>query len=259
MPAEAVYWLYKKNRGCRLLAGKGSGFEVIHEYPAEVYSLLRDRAGLGLAARLRGGGAMAVVSDRSNARLTPLRVSSLEAADGGLLRIRRLPVFSQEVFESSYPEASRLTAEVKGLFEEHRRLVVGGPDRLLIKQVCYSVLLGCSQPADFPPVFFLECEADIYLPEAVQISAQELDLGAFLGTPGGEAAPFAFYEASSREAESAAAWLADLSSGKSKNLILCLGSDSAKAMRETLTQDRDRLPAGFRAVFIEASRLTAIG
>ena len=80
----------------------------------------------------------------------------------------------------------------------------------------------------------------------------------FLQSLGGDAAPLVFYEAGSREAESPAACLAGLSSGMPQNFILGLSCASAQELDETLSRVRDRLPKGFRAVYLEASRLTPI-
>jgi DNA-binding response OmpR family regulator len=259
MAPAAVYWLYRTPRECRLLGRKGSTFELVHEYPAEVYSGFQERAGPGPSTRLRRGRTMMVLSDRSNDRRAALKISRIDAMDGGLFRIERLPVFSAEAFERSHPLAPHLMAEIKGLFEEHRRLVVGGPDKFFIKQLCYSLLVKYFHPVDFPPVFFIESEADIYLPEAAQLSGLEWDLGSFLKNLGEEVAPFVFNEAGSGETESVEASLSGFLSGRLNNIILYLPSASAEAMREALAKYKDRPQGGFRAVFIEASRLTPIG
>jgi hypothetical protein len=154
--------------------------------------------------------------------------------------------------------APRLLAEAKGFFEEHRRLVVGGPDKLFIKQICYSLLVKYSQPAGFPPVFFLESEADIYLPEAAQLSGLAWDPGILLKSLGEDVAPFVFCEAGSRDGEPVEACLSGFFSGSLKNVILCLPSASAEAMREALTGYTERAPIGFTAVFMDASGLTPI-
>jgi len=258
MAPGAVYWLYKTPRDCRLLARKGAAFEVVREYPAEVYSQFQERTGPDPSSRFRRGRTITVLSDRSHDRQAALKISRIDALDGGLFRVERLPSYSAAAFERSHPLTPRLLAEIKGFFEEHRRLVVGGPDKLFIKQICYSLLMKYVQPAGFPPVFFLESEVDIHLPEAAQLSGLEWDLGMLLKSLGEEAAPFVFCEAGSREAESVDACLSGFLSGRLKNVILCLPSASAQAMRKALTGDTDRPPKGFRAVFIDASGLTPL-
>lgn len=258
MPEDAVYWLYATPRECRLLAKKGSTFEAAHEYPAEVYSLFQERTKPNLSARFRRGETVTVLSDRSKDRRAAFKIWPIDAIDRGLVRIERIPTFSTETFERSHPLAPRLINETKSIFEEHRRLVVGGPDKFFIKQICYSLLMKYFHPADFPPVFFLESEADIYLPQAAQLSGLKWDLGSFLEIIGEEVRPFVFYEAGSEKAESIERCLSGFSSGHLNNVILCLPSLSAEAMQEVLSGYLDQPRKGFRAVFMEAAQLKSI-
>jgi CheY-like chemotaxis protein len=259
MPAAAVGWLYRTPRECRLLVRGESTFEAVADYPVEVYSLFQERTRPDLASRYARGETVTVFSDKSKGRPAAFKIRPIDAIDRGFVRLERLPTFSTPAFEKSYPRASRLIAETKSVFEENRRLVVGGPDRSLIKQVCYSLLLDYSRPADFPPVFFLESEADIYLPEAAQLSGLKWELGDFLRTHWEDGVPpFVFYEAGSGEAESVEACLSGFLSRRPNNVILFLPAASAKAMREALKGWKDRPRRGFRAVLIEASGLKAI-
>ena len=258
MPQDAVCWLYETAPGCRLLTKKGSAFEAAGEYPAEVYSPFRDRAGSYPSTRFRRGGVITVVSDRSRVKPAAFKTHLVDAVDGGFVRLERIPVFSSEAFERSHPQAPSLVAETGNAFEEHRRLVIGGPDRIFIKQLGYSLLMKHFQAADFPPVVFLEKKPDIYLPGAAQVSGSQGDLGIFLESLGEEASPFVFYEAGAPEPESIAACLSGFLAGRLNNVILGLPSASAEAMREALAGYLDRPQKGFRAVFIEASRLHPI-
>ena len=83
--------------------------------------------------------------------------------------------------------------------------------------------------------------------------------GIFLKSLGEEVSPFVFYESGAPEPESAAACLSGFLAGRLNNVILGLPSASAEAMREALAGYLDRPPRGFRAVFVEASRLQPIG
>lgn len=120
-------------------------------------------------------------------------------------------------------------------------------------------MINYVQPADFPPIFFFESAADIYLPKAAQLSCLGWDLGNFLESIGEEVAPFVFYEAGPCERESVEACLSGFVSGRLNNVILGLPATSATAMREALKKYKDRTPSGFRAVFIDASRLKFVG
>jgi CheY-like chemotaxis protein len=258
MPSDAVYWLSKTRRECRLLAKKGSTFEVAGEYPVEVYALFQNRTRSNLSSRFRRGETVTVLSDRSQDKPAAFKIWPVDAVEGGFVRIERIPVFSKGAFERSHPLAPSLIAETKRAFEERRRLVVGGADKIFIKQICYSLLMEYFRVADFPPVVFLESQADIYLPEASQLSSFQWDLGIFLESLGEEVAPFVFYEPGSREAESVEACLSGFLASRLNNVILCLPSTSAEAMREALAGYLDQPQKGFRAVFIEASLLKPI-
>lgn len=259
MPQNAVCWLHETAPGCRLLTQKGSDFEPAGKFPAEVYSPFRARAGSCPSARFRRGGAITVVSDRSQVKPAAFKTNLVDAVNGGFVRLERIPVFSSAAFEGAYPHAPSLVAEAGNAFEDHRRLVVGGPDKIFIKQLGYSLLMKHVREADFPPVVFLEKEPDIYLPGAAQVSGSQGGLGTFLDSLGEEVSPFVFYEAGAPEPESVAACLSGFLAGRLNKVILCLPSASAEAMREALAGYLDRPPKGFRAVFIEASRLQPIG
>ncbi len=259
MPPGTVYWLYRTPRGCRLLARKESTFEAVREYAAEVYSLFLDRTRYDRASLPRGGETITVLSDRSKDRPVPLRISLVDAMDRGLFRVERMPLYAPDAFEKSHPQAARFTAEIKRQFEDNRRLVVGGPDRTFIRQLCYNLLAGYHNASDFPPVFFLESSADIYFPEAAQLSAHEWDPVALLKSLGEDVSPFVFYEAGSRKAEPVEACLLGFLSGRVNNVILSLPATSVEAMRRALKGYADRPERGFRAVFIEADSLTPVG
>jgi len=258
MPQDAICWLYETAHGCRLLTKKGSAFEAAGEYPAEVYSPFRDRAKSFPSTRFRRGGAITVVSDRSRVKPAAFKTHLVDAVDGGFVRLERIPVFSSEAFERSHPQVPSLVAETGNAFEEHRRLVVGGPDKIFIKQLGYSLLMKHFRTADFPPLVFLEKEPDIYLPGAAQVSGSRWDLGIFLKSLGEEVSPFVFYESDALEPESVAACLSGFLAGRLNNVIMCLPSASAEAMREALAGYLDQPPKGFRAVFLETSRLQSI-
>ncbi len=258
MPADAVYWLYATPRECRLLAKKGSTFEAAREYPVEVYSLFQEKTKSNLPARFRRGAMVTVLADKSKDGRAAFKIWPIDAIDKGLVRIERMPMFSTETFERSHPLAPRLRSDLKGIFEEHRRLVVSGPDKFFIKEICYSLLTEYFHPADFPPIFFLESEPDIFFPQTVQLSGLEWDLGIFLEIIGEEVRPFVFCEAGSQKAESISRGLSEFSSGRLNNVILCLPSPSAEAMREILSGYLDQPGKGFRAVFMETGQLKII-
>jgi hypothetical protein len=146
-------------------------------------------------------------------------------------------------------------AGIRSAFAEHRRLVIGGRDRVFIKQLAYSLLMNHYHAADFPPVVFLEREPDIYLPGAAQVSGSGWDPEAFLKNAGEEVSPFVFYEAGQPAAASVDACLSGFLAGRLTNVILCLPAASAGAMREALAGCLDRHPRKFRAVFLGASRV----
>jgi len=259
MPSDAVYWFHKTRRECRLLARKKSTFEVAGVFPVEAYALFQDKTRTNLSSRYRRGETVAVLPDSSQDKPDAFKIWPIDAVDGGFLRIERLPVFSKGAFERSHPRAASLVAETRRAFEEHRRLVVGGPDRIFIKQLCYSLLLEYYQAADFPPVVFLENEPDIHLPEAAQVSGSQWDLEIFLQSLGEEVSPFVFCEAGAPEPASIDACLSGFLAGRLNNVILGLPSASAEAMREALAGYLDLPQKGFRAVVLETSRLQPIG
>lgn len=258
MPAAAVYWLDCGQRECRLLAKKKSAFEVVREYPDDVYSRFAKKMKHGSSPGLPNAETAIVLSDRSQNRPAAFRIRAIDALDRALIRIERIPTFSSETFEAAFSSAPRLQTETRSLFEEHRRLVVGGPDSSFIKQLGYAVLTRYSQTAGFPPVFFLERKINIFLPQAAQLSALQLDPEAFCDSVGEGVAPFLFYEAGHGETEPVAACLSGFLSGRLSNVILGLPAASPEAMRQVLKGYLDRSPRTFRSAFVDESRLESI-
>lgn len=157
----------------------------------------------------------------------------------------------------SYPEASGLIKDLQHLFNEHRRLIIGGKDKLFIKQCCYSLLKKDDDLIDFPPPFFVEGEIDIYFPKVAQLSRYQFDVVNLPEHFQGEDIPFVFYETEFLEV-TGEKFLPKLFSGPYKNIILSFPSPTLEAMQKALSGWKDWEQAGFRALFFSPDQLKPI-
>lgn len=257
MPQGISYWFYKTPRGCYLISQKGGKFEKIHEYPEEIYLFIKERLKQDVIPPYFRREARLFLQEKSTRQPGAFKVWPIDGLDREIIRIERISTFSQEEFLNSYPQASALIKELKHMFNEHHRLIIGGKDKLFIKQCCYSLLKTDDDLIDFPPPFFVEGEIDIYFLKVAQLSRYQFDVVNLPEHFQGEDIPFVFYETEFLEI-TGEKFLPKLFSGPYKNIILSFPSPTLEAMQKALSGWKDWEQAGFKALFLSPYQLKPI-
>jgi len=172
--------------------------------------------------------------------------------------LSEIPEFSLEEFFKEHPQAPGLIEDLQRLFAENGRLLIGGREKLFIKQ-CFSLMIDARDfSTNFSPAFLIEEEVEMYFSKAAQLSRGGRTLFDFLDHLPHEPAPWIFYESESPgildEDEAPSKLFPDIY----KNIILYFPFSSVEAMRQALSHQKDWRQGGFKAVFYQPYQLTFI-
>ena len=157
------YWFYRTPHECHLISQRDKKFETVREYSEGIYLLIKERL------KQNRKETPLFLHEKSTERQGAFKLTQMDCLGRDMIKIERIPTFSQEKFMMSHPQAPGLIENLQHLFSEHRRLLIGGKDKLFIKQCCYSLLKASDHLTDFPPPFFVEGEIEIYFPEVAQL------------------------------------------------------------------------------------------
>jgi DNA-binding response OmpR family regulator len=252
------YWFYRMSHECRLISRRGETSETVHEYPEEIYLLLKERLEEKMTSPTSGGEKQLFLEERSTRRQGAFKLWEGDFLNRDMTRIERIPAFSQKEFMMSHPKAPGLIKDLQQLFREHQRLLIGGRETLNVKQCCYSLLLETETPTHFPPPFFIEKEIELYFSKAAQLSAAHFDPVRLLTQFKGMPIPFLFYETESSEMPPEEKNLSQMLSGSFNNIILYVPFSTPEIMRKTLSGRDDWHRAGFKALFFSPCQLESI-
>lgn len=194
LPQGDTYWFYRTPCECSLLLQKRDHFEAIQEYPEEAYHLIENRLRHHLPPQDNGRAGRLFLRERLTRQQEAFRLQQLDCLDRDIIKIERIPTFSQEKFLISYPQASSVIDDLRDLFKKHPHLLIGGPDPLLVKQCCYSFMVTDERFTSFPPPFFVEDIMDIYFPAVAQVSKDQFDRADLLESFEGKSPLFLFGE-----------------------------------------------------------------
>jgi CheY-like chemotaxis protein len=257
-PQGETCWFYSKPHEYRLISQKGGKFETVRQYPEEIYHLIKERLRQNMTRRW-GKETWWFFREKSHERQGVFRLKQTDCLDRDIIQIERVPTFSQEEFVRSNPRGPALIQELQHLFDRHHRLLIGGKDRLFVKQCCYLLLKESDQySTDFPPPFFIEHEIETYFPKAAQLSTYQIEVMDFLKPFKGISTPFVFYEAESSEIGSNEKNLSKISSDICKNIILSIPFQSAEEMEKAFSVSEDWRKEGFKAIFLSPHQLKLI-
>ena len=252
------YWFYRMPHECHLISQRGKTFETVHEYSEEIYLLVKKRLEEKMTSQNSEGEIQLFLEERSTDRQGAFKLWEGDYLNRDMIRIERIQAFSQKEFMMSHPKVPGLIEDLQRLFSEHRRLLMGGKEKLLVKQCCYSLLKENETPAHFPPPFFIEKEIEIYFPKVAQLSAYQFDLVNLLKQFKEMPIPFLFYESEFSEITSDEKNLSELLSGVYNNIILYFPFPSLGGMKKALSVRQDWHRAGFKALFFSPYQLESI-
>ncbi len=250
MPQGETYWLYRTPHEYRLISQKRGKFKALHEYPEEIYHFIKEQMKKNMTSQGLRKETQWLLQEKSSDRKDVFRLRQMDYLDRDMIQIERIPTFSREAFMLSHPRAMASIEDLKHLFNKHPRLLIGGKDRLFVKQCCYLLLKESDRYlTDFPPPFFIESEIEMYFSEAAQLSAYQFDLANLLEQFKGTPIPFVFYETEFPGITSDEQNLSRISSGICKSIILYFPFQSPEEMKKALSAREDWRQIGFKAIF----------
>lgn len=255
LSAGEVGWLCRDPKENRLISQKGSEFKTIYQYSDEVYENFQQRLKRQTSTRNRRGRGYLFLQHKIPHLQGLFAIDFINGPGRELIQISRIPTFSLEEFHLAQPQTLDQVRDLQQLFQEHRRLLMGGPEPLWIKQYCYSLLKLKGDFAKFPPAFFVEEEMKMYFPEVTQLSNYHFHLSHFLDHFKGPCAPFVFYEAPVAEILPD---LLPLLKGSYTNFILTLPFPSSQSMAQSLAACPGGIEGKSKAVFLHGNQLTVV-
>ncbi len=259
MPQSETYWFYRTPHEYRLISQKRGKFEALHEYPEEIYHFIKDQMKKNMTSQNLRKETQWFLQEKSSDRIGVFRLRQMDYLDRDLIQIERIPTFSREAFMLSHPQAMASIEDLKHLFNKHPRLLIGGKDRLFVKQCCYLLLKESDRSLrDFPPPFFIESKIEMYFSEAAQLSAYQFDLANLLEPFKGTPIPFVFYETEFAGITSDEQNLSRISSGFCKSIILYSPFQSPEEMKKALSAREDWHQIGFKAIFFSHNQLESV-
>ena len=257
LPQGDAYWFYRTPCECRLLSQKRDHFETIQEYPEEAYHLIRERLRHHLSPQNNGKTGRLFLRERLTRRQEAFRLQQLDCLDRDIIKIERIPAFSEEKFLISYPQASSVIHDLQDLVKKHHHLLIGGPDPLLVKQCCYSFLVTDERFTGFPPPFFVEDKMDVYFPGVAQISKDQFDRTDILESFERKSPPFLFCESiipgQTRDEKCLSKILENYD-----QVLFYLPFPSREAMGESLFVQKGWEPAGFNPFYLDPYQLQSL-
>jgi DNA-binding response OmpR family regulator len=252
------YWFYRMPHECQLISQRGKTSETVHEYSEEIYFLVKKRLEEKMTSQNSEGEKQLFLEERSTGRQGAFKLWEGDYLNRDMIRIKRIQAFSQKEFMMSHPKVPGLIEDLQHLFSEHHRLLMGGREKLFVKQCCYSLLKENETPASFPPPFFIEKEIEIYFPKAAQLSAYQFDLVNLLKQFKEMPIPFLFYESECSEMTLDEKNLSTILSGAYNHIILYFPFTSLGGMKKALSVRHDWHRAGFKALFFSPYQLESI-
>ncbi len=251
LPQGEILWLTLTPQECRLSAQRGRQIETLLEFSEEASLFIQERLDQKRSSLNQGGKGRLFLDEKSLRKRGAFQLWQMDCFDRKIIRIEGVPTFSREAFLLSHPQASGLTESLRDCFREPPGLLLGGQDRLWVKQISYLCLADEGLVKPLLPPFFIENEMEIYFPQAAQISKNTFTGLAFLGQFKEGARPPIVYEAEFRDEDPEASFLSEIFSGTYKNIVICLPFLSIEAMKDALSERQDWRQAGFQALFLD--------
>jgi hypothetical protein len=160
----------------------------------------------------------------------PFLIRSADLLGKDLLKITRVPAFSEGHFSLENRDYKALLEVLQSLLNEYGCLLIGGPDGLWIKQHCYMLAKMQGHTAVIPPPFFVENEIEMYFPGVAQSLNASFTRGDFW-LHFNEENPLLFYQTCESDLSRR---IVEMFSRRDKNMILHIPFSSPQSMREAL-------------------------
>jgi hypothetical protein len=240
MSPNESFWLYSDFQEARFIYRRRKDLTTEHRFPSGAFDSIKQK--LEQRTKEKEGkqvGYFFIQPEGSNTD-GPFLIRSADLLGKNLVKVTRVPVFSEEHFFLKNRDYKALLGVLQNILEEYGSLLIGGQDGLWIKQHCYMLAKTQGNSTLIPPPCFVEDEMEMYFPGVAQSLNASFPLREFWLH--NEENPLLLYQ--SCEADLSGRTV-DLLSGKYKNTIVHIPFNSPQSMREALRGLADR-PGGKR-------------
>ncbi|GAB4311524.1 MAG: hypothetical protein Kow0059_01610 [Candidatus Sumerlaeia bacterium] len=255
---EQTLWLYESGGVCRVMRRHNSHNTLLMTIPLATYHKLHERLEDETAVAGLWDDARWLLLDHPLGGKAAFKMWQIDCLEQHVSWLERMPTFSREHLLRDYPYAPALIEELRHLFGERRRLIIGGQDPLLAKMCLYTLLQPSLDESHFPPAFFIERDAQMYFPGVAQMSQYEWTFLRLLENFDGEHAPFVFFETDLTEILVDDDILSKFWSGRWENLIVFMPFETLADMREELNAHTEWRDGGFIALFLHPRYIKTI-
>ncbi|MCX7766390.1 MAG: hypothetical protein N2246_06775 [Candidatus Sumerlaeia bacterium] len=256
-PAE-IYWLYHTSEQSSLVRQQEQKFEIIRQYNPEIYDFILKQifeySKFGCTnSAVNSTQAYLFLHSAISKQRGLFRLRFWDSFDKQLTQIERLPTFSYSDFIRLYPHAQEVTDKLQKLLTETSQLLIGGTDKLLIKQYIYLLVVKNIPAGNFLPPIFYERTINMYFPDVMQ-----LIFIANSGVQVPENTPLLFFETELPGLSTIGDMVQQISSAKVKQIIIFC-SASQKEFQDALSKESKSPIAGMKRIFIDNSQVTIMG
>ncbi len=245
-PKESC-WLYRDFQEARFIYRRGTELTTEHRFPYTAFDSITQKLGERLKGKEAGRVGYFFLQPECLNADGPFLIRSADLLGKDLIRITRLPTFSEEHFFLENPGYKALLDVMQGLLKEHGCLLIGGRDGLWIKQHCYMLAKRLGNTGLLPPPLFVEDGIEMYFPgiaQSLDLSFRPDDIWPHFS----EENPLFFYQTSEAGPSSR---IVEMFSGRYKNVILHIPFSSVQSMRETLATLTDWPKGKRKSLFMQ--------
>lgn len=258
LPENETIWLYEGRRECRLIRRQGPVNTTLLTIPAKIYHQLHERLEDETAMAGMWDDARWLLIDAPDGSQAAFKMWQMDCLEQHISWLQRIPAYSRKAMLKAHPQAAGMIEELRHLFGEHRRLIIGGKDASLIKQCFYSLIEPSLDESVFPPAFFVERDSSMYFPGVAQLTQYEYALMRMMDNFDGEHAPFMFFETEVTEFIPDDDVLSRFWSGRWENIAVYMPFENVDDMRDELQLHGEWRKGGFLPVFFHNRHLKAL-
>jgi CheY-like chemotaxis protein len=240
-------WIYRDFQESRFIYRRGKELTTEHRFPYGAFDSITQKLDQRMKRPVGRRVGYLFIQPESAGADGPFFLRSADLLGKELLKITRVPVFSEEHFSLENRDyKSRLDA-LQNLLNEYGCLLIGGQDGLWIKQHCYMLAKMQGNMSRIPPPFFVEGEMEMYFPGVAQSLNGSFALADFW-LHFNEENPLLFYQTCEADLSSR---IVEMFSGRYKNMILHIPFRSPQSMRQALRALTDRPRGKRKSLFMQ--------
>ncbi|MGB9700507.1 MAG: response regulator [Thermodesulfobacteriota bacterium] len=255
LEAGQICYLVKNSEEIRLLALKNAVYEPVFTCPAEAYDFIQEWLRRGSHHFKAENKERSYFHLQSGGQKGVFCLHQVFTLGGGFIKINRLPEFSKEDLISSNSQIPNLLKGLQEMIHDHRRILWGGKESLLLKKCLYYLSSVMMENPNFPPPIFGEEEFTVYFPQSIQVLAAEKNLKNILDSFKNLSPPFLFLELQAINRNEL--W-SRISASNFKHISLYLPFSSLEEMKKYVPEMSAFGQAGYKFLFFQPYEIVSL-